>query len=83
MAGAINEKFLLYVDDTAILVSDKHVDAIEARLGTALENSSEQDLELPLKIAVFDLLIINCLYTLVKLSLFCLRQNKNSQTVEI
>ena len=40
MAGAINEKILLYADDTAILVSDKHVHAIEARLGTALETIS-------------------------------------------
>ena len=35
MAGAINEKILLYADDTAIFVSDKH--AIKARLGNALE----------------------------------------------
>ena len=28
MAGALNEKILLYADNTAILVSDKHVDAI-------------------------------------------------------
>ena len=40
VAGAINEKILLYADDTAILVSDKHVNAIEARLGTALETIS-------------------------------------------
>ena len=40
MAGAINEKILLYADDTAILVSDKHVNATEARLGTALETIS-------------------------------------------
>ena len=40
MAGAINEKILLYADDTAILVSDNHVDEIEARLGTALETLS-------------------------------------------
>ena len=40
MAGAINEKFLLYADDTAILISDKHADTIEARLGTALETVS-------------------------------------------
>ena len=36
MAGAINEKILLYADDTAILVSDKHANTIEARLGTTL-----------------------------------------------
>ena len=36
MAGAINEKILLYADNTAILVSDKHVSATESRLGTAL-----------------------------------------------
>ena len=29
MAGAIDEKILLYADDTAILVSNKHVDVIE------------------------------------------------------
>ena len=40
MAGAINEKILLYADDTVILVSDKHVDATETRLGTALETIS-------------------------------------------
>ena len=40
MAGAINEKILLYADDTALLVSDIHVNAIEARLGTALETIS-------------------------------------------
>ena len=37
MAGAI---ILLYADNTAILVSDKHVNAIEARLGSALETIS-------------------------------------------
>ena len=30
MAGAINEKILLYADDTAILISDKHANTIEA-----------------------------------------------------
>ena len=40
MAGAIIEKILLYADDTSISVSDKHVDAIEARLGTAIETIS-------------------------------------------
>ena len=40
MAGAINENILLYADDTGILVSDKHVNAIEAILGTALETIS-------------------------------------------
>ena len=73
MAGAINEKILLYADDTAILVSDKHVNAIEAKLGTALETN----------LLVFGSLIINCLYILVRLSLFCLGRNENSQTVEI
>ena len=37
MAGAINEKIILYADDTAILISDKHANTIEARLETALE----------------------------------------------
>ena len=37
VAGAIDENILLYADDTAILVSDKHANTIEARLGTALE----------------------------------------------
>ena len=40
MAGTRNENILLYADDTAILVSDKHFDVIEARLGTALETIS-------------------------------------------
>ena len=40
MSGAINEKILLYADDTAILVSDNHVDEIEARHGNALETIS-------------------------------------------
>ena len=40
MSGAINEKILLHADDTAILASDKHVDAIEARFETALETIS-------------------------------------------
>ena len=71
MAGAINEKILLYADDIAMLVSDKHVNAIEARLRIALETVSVW------------LLVINCLYTLVRLSLFCLGRNENSQTVEI
>ena len=70
MAGAINEKILLYAEDTAILVPDKHVDATEVRLETALETISVS-------------LIINCLYTLVRPSLFCLGRNENSQTVEI
>ena len=34
------QKIILYADNTAILVSDKHVNAIEARLGTALETIS-------------------------------------------
>ena len=40
MAGSINEKILLYAEDTAILVSDKRVHATEVRLGTALETIS-------------------------------------------
>ena len=40
MSGAINEKILLYADDTAILICDKHANTIEARLGTALETVS-------------------------------------------
>ena len=36
MTGAINDKILLY----AVLISDKHVDSIESRLGTALETMS-------------------------------------------
>ena len=71
MAGAINEKILLYADDTAILVSDNQLMKLK------------QDLELPLKLSVFGSLIINWLYTLVRLSLFCLGRNENSQTVEI
>ena len=34
MAGAIDEKILLYADDTAILVSNKHVDVIDLKLKT-------------------------------------------------
>ena len=41
MAGAIDEKILLYADDTAILVSNKHVDVIELKLRTALETISD------------------------------------------
>ena len=37
MAGAVGEKVLLYADDTAILVSNKHVDVIELKLRTVLE----------------------------------------------
>ena len=37
MAGATDEKIFLYADDTAILVSNKHVDVIELKLQTALE----------------------------------------------
>ena len=40
MIGVINKKVLLYAGDTAISVSDKHVNAIEPRLGTALETIS-------------------------------------------
>ena len=64
------KKILLYADYTAISVSDKHVDATEARLGTALET-----------ISVW--LIGNKLHPLVRLSLFCLGRNENSQTVAI
>ena len=41
MAGATDEKILLYAVDTAILVSNKHVDAIELKLKTALETISD------------------------------------------
>ena len=46
MCGAINNKILLYADDAAIyiyiciLISDKHVDSTDSRLGTALETIS-------------------------------------------
>ena len=40
MAGAIDEKSLLYADDTAVLVSHKHFAVIELKLGTALETIS-------------------------------------------
>ena len=40
IAGAINEEILLCADDTTILVSDKHVDAIKARFETAFETIS-------------------------------------------
>ena len=43
MAGAVNENILLYADDTAILVSDKHVDVIEARLWLPLKLSLHLD----------------------------------------
>ena len=39
MAGAINEKILLYADDTVILVSDKH-DAIETRIEALLAETT-------------------------------------------
>ena len=41
MAGATDEKILLYADDAAILVSNKHVDVIELKLQTALETISD------------------------------------------
>ena len=41
MAGAKDEKIRLYADDTAILVSNKHVDAIELKLKTALDTISD------------------------------------------
>ena len=72
-SGAINGKILLYADDTAILVFDKLI---------IMLMKLKQDLELPLKLSVFGSLIINCLYTLVRLSLFCLGRNENSQDVE-
>ena len=37
MAGAIDENILMYGDDTAISVSNKHVDVIELKFRTALE----------------------------------------------
>ena len=40
-AGGTDEKILLYADDTAILVSNKHVDVIELKLKTALETISD------------------------------------------
>ena len=42
MAGATDEKILLYADDTAILVSNIHVDVIELKLKTALETISDR-----------------------------------------
>ena len=42
MAGAINEKILLYADDTVILVSDKH-DAIETRIEALLAETTLYD----------------------------------------
>ena len=41
MADAIGENILLYADNTANLVSDKHVDVIELKLLTALETISD------------------------------------------
>ena len=40
MAGAINDKILLYADNTAVLIFDKHVDSIDSLLRTALESIS-------------------------------------------
>ena len=71
MAGAINEKIILHADDTAILVSDKHVNAIEARLGTALETISVWLINNKLSLH------------LGKTETILLGRKENSQTVEI
>lgn len=40
MAGSIDKNILLYTDNTAILVSNKHVDVYELQLGNVLESIS-------------------------------------------
>ena len=40
IAGAIQETSLLYADDTAVLISDSHVDLIVSKLENSLETIS-------------------------------------------
>ena len=78
--------FLIYVNDMAGAINEKILFMRTIQLFRSLINmlmQLKQDLELPLKLLVSGSLIINCLYTLVRLSLLCLGRNGNSQTVEI